>query len=79
MDLLIYLLRFSLTMANQLKIEKSHSVSLDYDYQDDEAWLDAVDVGIKEIIRIGKFSGKANFIIPGNQVLAKTLLASERC
>ena len=60
--------------GKQLKIEKSHSVSLDYDYQDDEAWLDAVDVGIKEIIRVGKFSGKANFIIPGNQVLAKTLL-----
>lgn len=60
--------------GNQLKIEKSHSVSLDYDYQDDDAWLDAVEVGIKEIIRIGKFSGKANFIIPGNQVLAKTLL-----
>ena len=59
---------------NQLKIEKSHSVSLDYDYQDDEAWLDAVDVGIKEIIQVGKYSGKANFIIPGNQVLAKTLL-----
>ena len=58
----------------QLKIEKSHSVSLDYDYQVDEGWLDAVDVGIKEIVRIGKFSGKANFIIPGNQVLAKTLL-----
>ena len=59
---------------NQLKIEKSHSVSLDYDYQNDEAWLDAVDVGIKEIIQVGKYSGKANFIIPGNQVLAKTLL-----
>ena len=60
--------------GERLKIEKSHSVSLDYNYQDDEAWLDAVDVGIKEIIRIGKFSGKAHFIIPGNQVLAKTLL-----
>ena len=60
--------------GKQLKIEKSHSISLDYDYQDDEAWLDAIDVGIREIIRIGNYSGKANFIIPGNQVLAKTLL-----
>lgn len=60
--------------GKQLKIEKSHSVSLDYDYQDDEAWLDAIDLGIKEITRIGNYSGKANFIIPGNQVLAKTLL-----
>ena len=47
---------------------------MDYDYQDDDAWLDAVDVGLREITRIGKFSGKANFIIPGNQVLTKTLL-----
>ena len=60
--------------GNQLKIETSHTVSLDYDYQNDDAWLDAVDAGIKELVRIGKFSGKANFIIPGNQVLAKTLL-----
>lgn len=60
--------------GKQLKIEKSHSVSLDYDYQDDEAWLDAIDLGIKEITRMGNYSGKANFIIPGNQVLAKTLL-----
>ena len=60
--------------GKQLKIEKSHSVTLDYDYQDDEAWLDAIDIGIKEITRIGNYSGKANFIIPGNQVLAKTLL-----
>ena len=60
--------------GKQLKMEKSHSVSLNYDYQDDEAWLDAFDEGIKELVRIGKFSGKANFIIPGNQVLAKTLL-----
>ena len=74
MDLLIYLLQSFSYNGKQLKIEKSHSVSLDYDYQDDDAWLDAVEVGIKEIIRIGKFAGKANFIIPGNQVLAKTLL-----
>ena len=60
--------------GNQLKIENSHSVSLNYDYQNDEAWLDAVSVGIQEIIQKGKLSGKAHFIIPGNRVLAKTLL-----
>ena len=60
--------------GKKLKIEQSYSVSLNYDYQDDEAWLGAVDVGINEIVRISKFSGKANFIIPGSQVLAKTLL-----
>ena len=60
--------------GNQLKMENSHSVSLDYDYQNDEAWLDAVSDGLQEIIQKGKLSGKAHFIIPGNQVLAKTLL-----
>lgn len=60
--------------GNQLKIENSHFVSLNYDYQNDEAWLDAVSVGIQEIIQKGKLSGKAHFIIPGNRVLAKTLL-----
>lgn len=60
--------------GNQLKIEKSHSVSLEYDYQNEDEWLDAIDVGIKELVSIGKYSGKASFVIPGNQVLAKTLL-----
>ena len=60
--------------GKRLKIEKSHSISLEYDFLDDDAWLGAIDAGIKELVRIGKFSGKANFIIPGNQVLAKTML-----
>ena len=60
--------------GDKLKIEKLHTVALDYDFQDDEAWLGAISVGIKEIIQIGNYSGKANFIIPGNQVLAKTLM-----
>lgn len=59
--------------GDQLKIEKSLSVPLEYDYQDEEAWLDAVAEGIREIVREGKLSGNANFIIPGNQVLAKTI------
>ena len=35
--------------------------------------LDAVSDGIREIVREGKLSGNANFIIPGSQVLAKTI------
>jgi len=59
--------------GEQLKIEKSLSVPLEYDFQDEDAWLDAVSDGIREIVREGKLSGNANFIIPGSQVLAKTI------
>ena len=59
--------------GEQLKIEKSLSVPLEYDFQDENAWLDAVSDGIREIVREGKLSGNANFIIPGSQVLAKTI------
>lgn len=59
--------------GDKLKIEKSLSVPLEYDFQDEDAWLDAVADGIRDIVREGKLSGNANFIIPGNQVLAKTI------
>ena len=61
---------------DQLKVEKTVSVDLDYDYQDEGAWLEAISYSLKEIVRDGKLSGKASFIIPHvdqakqNQVLA---------
>ena len=59
--------------ASELKIEKSLSIPLEYDFQNEDAWIDAVSDGIREIVRVGKLSGSAHFIIPGNQVLTKTL------
>ena len=53
---------FSLS-GKTLSIVESHNVDLDYDYQDDGAWLDALDNGLKEIVKTAKLSGKANFII----------------
>ena len=58
---------------DQLKVEKTVSVDLDYDYQDEGAWLEAISYSLKEIVRDGKLSGKASFIIPGNQVLTKSI------
>jgi type IV pilus assembly protein PilM len=58
---------------DQLKVEKTVSVDLDYDYQDEGAWLEAISYSLKEIVRDGRLSGKASFIIPGNQVLTKSI------
>lgn len=56
-----------------LQIEKLVTESLQYDYSNDDAWLDAVGVALHALHHQHKFSGKASFIIPGNQVLTKTI------
>ena len=48
-------------------------MSLDYDYSEDDAWLGAVEVALLELSQVHKISGKASFIIPGNQVLTKNI------
>jgi type IV pilus assembly protein PilM len=59
--------------SGRLELEKLVTVSLDYDYSEDEAWLDAVGGALRELSRTHKLSGKASIIIPGNQVLTKTI------
>jgi len=56
-----------------LQIEKLSTESLQYDYTNDDAWLGAVGAALAALHRQQKFSGKASFIIPGNQVLTKTI------
>ena len=56
-----------------LQIEKLVTESLQYDYSNDDAWLGAVGVALVALHHQHKFSGKASFIIPGNQVLTKTI------
>ncbi|MDQ8194418.1 pilus assembly protein PilM [Coraliomargarita sp. SDUM461004] len=56
-----------------LQIEKLVTESLQYDYSNDDAWLDAVGLALRDLHGKHKFSGKASFIIPGNQVLTKTI------
>jgi len=56
-----------------LQIEKLATESLQYDYSNDDAWLSAVGVALHALHHQHKFSGKASFIIPGNQVLTKTI------
>jgi type IV pilus assembly protein PilM len=56
-----------------LKVEKLVTVPLDYDYSNDQAWLGAVGGALRELSRSHKLSGKASIVIPGNQVLTKTI------
>ncbi len=59
--------------SGDLKLNRVVTVPLDYDFTDDEAWLGAVKQALQEIARKHRFSGKASIIIPGNQVLTKTI------
>lgn len=61
------------TGGGELQIEKLVTKSLQYDFSNDDAWLDAVGVALHSLHSQHKFSGKASFIIPGNQVLTKTI------
>ena len=56
-----------------LQLEKLITESLNYDYSNDHAWLGAVGVALHTLHHQHKFSGNASFIIPGNQVLTKTI------
>ena len=56
-----------------LQVEKLVTEPLRHDYSNDDAWLDAVGTALKAISHSHKFSGRATFIIPGNQVLTKTI------
>lgn len=56
-----------------LQIEKLVTEGLQYDYSNDDAWLSAVGEALRSLHNVHKFSGKASFIIPGNQVLTKTI------
>jgi len=56
-----------------LQIEKLLTETLRYDYSNDEAWLSAVGTALHALHGQHNLSGKASFIIPGNQVLTKTI------
>lgn len=59
--------------GESLTIERLVSEPLTYDYGDDDAWLVSVGDALRTLAQVHKFSGKAILIIPGNQVLTKTI------
>ena len=46
---------------------------MNYDFSEDASWLGAVAHALYDLSHQHGFSGKASFIIPGNQVLTKTI------
>ncbi|TVP75738.1 MAG: hypothetical protein EA353_13345 [Puniceicoccaceae bacterium] len=59
--------------GGQLQIEKLVTESLKYDFSNDDDWMRAVGDALHVLHREHKLSGKAAFVIPGNQVLTKTI------
>jgi len=59
--------------GKNLKIERLVSEPLVYDPSDDDAWLFAVGDALQALAHQHKLSGRATLIIPGNQVLTKTI------
>jgi len=56
-----------------LQLDKFAAERLDYDLSDHDAWLDAVGAAVKSLAQTHKLAGRATLIIPGNQVLTKTI------
>jgi len=59
--------------GGNLQIEKLVSEDLQYDFSNEEAILPSVGDALKVLAAKHKLSGKATLIIPGNQVLTKTI------
>ena len=58
---------------SQLRINKVYSEDLQYDYSVESAWLEAFTVGLTTLTARHKLSGAATVIIPGDQLLIKTI------
>ena len=58
---------------SQLRINKIYSEDLQYDYSVESAWLEAFTVGLTTLTARHKLSGAATVIIPGDQLLIKTI------
>jgi type IV pilus assembly protein PilM len=57
----------------ELKLHKVYSEPLTHDFSDDDAWLDALTLVLRQMVGEYKLSGSATFILPGHQLLTKTL------
>jgi type IV pilus assembly protein PilM len=61
------------SQAGSLQIEKLVCEDLKYDFSNDEAALGAIGEALKTLAHVHKLSGKATLILPGNQILTKTI------
>ncbi|MGC6455522.1 MAG: pilus assembly protein PilM [Coraliomargaritaceae bacterium] len=56
-----------------IRLEQVFTEKLRYDISDEDAWVDATGVALKEMSRANKLSGAATFILPGSQVLTRPI------
>lgn len=61
------------SQGGSLQIEKLVTEDLQYDFSNEEAILPSVGEALKTLARTHKLSGKATLIVPGNQILTKTI------
>ena len=59
--------------GGQLHIEKLVTEDLRYDFSSDDDWISATGTALQALHQRHKLSGKASFVIPGSQVLTKTI------
>jgi type IV pilus assembly protein PilM len=59
--------------GQEVALRKVCSEPLGQDFSDDDAWLDALTLTLRQMVGQHKLSGKATFILPGHQLLTKTL------
>ncbi|NBB79420.1 MAG: pilus assembly protein PilM [Verrucomicrobia bacterium] len=59
--------------GGKLYIEKLVTEDLRYDFSRDDDWIRATGTALQALQKRHKLSGKASFIIPGSQVLTKTI------
>ncbi len=59
--------------AGRLTLERLVIEDLDYDYAGEDAWLGALSVALGRIVRGLKISGPASVVVPGYQLLTKSI------
>ena len=59
--------------GGSLQIDKLVTEDLQYDFSNEDAILPSVGEALKTLAHTHKFSGKATLIVPGNQILTKTI------
>ncbi|NCG09341.1 MAG: pilus assembly protein PilM [Verrucomicrobia bacterium] len=59
--------------TGSVKLEQIATEYLEIGSVTDDNWIDAVNAALKELVRSNNLQGSATFILPGNQVLTKSI------
>jgi type IV pilus assembly protein PilM len=64
---------FSSDGDETLALESVQSIDLQYDFTDEESWLQALQIAVRQLKKESRLPGKGIFILPGNRILTKQL------